>query len=239
MIRFHTLGTVSLSDAGRGDCSALLPQSRRMALLTYLVLASPHGFKRRDSLIGCFWPELDQHHARQALRQALYVLRQAMGADLITRRGDDEVAIDGARLWCDAVEFEHQAHAGHLEEALALYHGDLLDGFFIADAPGFERWLEGERDRLRSRAAAVASVLADHSATTGGVGAVKWARRAVVLAPANESGLRRLIGALDRAGDRAGAVHAFMEGVRSMREDYGLEPSAEMLALIDEVRRRR
>ena len=32
-----------------------------------------------------------------------------------------------------------------LEEALALYQGDLLPGFFLSDSPEFERWLEGER----------------------------------------------------------------------------------------------
>ena len=29
----------------------------------------------------------------------------------------------------------------------------LLEGFYVAEAPEFERWLEGERARLRARAA--------------------------------------------------------------------------------------
>jgi transposase len=29
-----------------------------------------------------------------------------------------------------------------------VYGGPLLDGFYVADAPEFERWVEGERDRL-------------------------------------------------------------------------------------------
>jgi hypothetical protein len=35
---------------------------------------------------------------------------------------------------------------------MALYRGDLLDGFFMSDAPEFEHWLDGERERLRQRA---------------------------------------------------------------------------------------
>src|SRR2546428_7450745 len=37
------------------------------------------------------WPELDQEHARAALRQALHGLRQGLGADVLTSRGDEEV----------------------------------------------------------------------------------------------------------------------------------------------------
>jgi Bacterial transcriptional activator domain. len=36
-----------------------------------------------------------------------------------------------------------------LERAVALYQGDLLDGFAIQD-PSFEDWLVGERQRLRN-----------------------------------------------------------------------------------------
>ena len=39
---------------------------------------------------------------------------------------------------------------GH--EALELYRGPFLPGFFVADAPEFERWMEEERARLRARA---------------------------------------------------------------------------------------
>ena len=54
----------------------------------------------------------------------------------------------------DALEFEQLIDDGSptaLEQAAALYRGDLLDGIEAHD-PCFESWLRDERQRLRERA---------------------------------------------------------------------------------------
>jgi len=77
---------------------------------------------------------------------------------------------------------------------LALYRGDLLDGFFISDAPEFERWLDGERARLRGRAALSAWALAEAHEKRGEMSeAAERARQAAALAPGDERSLRRLV----------------------------------------------
>src|SRR2546430_7972669 len=88
MIEFRLLGTLHLIDAGGREVKSLLTRPRRLALLAYLAAATPRGLHRRDSLLALFWPELDQEHARAALRQALHVVRDALGADVIVTRGD-------------------------------------------------------------------------------------------------------------------------------------------------------
>src|SRR5947207_6706089 len=90
MIRFRMLGGVSLTAADGHEVRSLLAQPRRLALLAYLAAATPRDFQRRDSLVALFWPELDQKHARAALREALHVLRGAVGQGIVTRRGDEE-----------------------------------------------------------------------------------------------------------------------------------------------------
>src|SRR5260370_7014272 len=86
MIKLGMLGTLSLSDADGREVRSVLRQPRRLALLAYLAAATPRGFHRRDSLLALFWPELDQEHARAALRQALHVVRDGLGADVILTR---------------------------------------------------------------------------------------------------------------------------------------------------------
>src|SRR2546428_1054792 len=149
MIEFRLLGTLHLTDAEGREVTSLLTRPRRLALLAYLAAATPRGLHRRDSLLALFWPELDQEHARAALRQALHVVRDALGADVIVTRGDEEVGLDFERLWCDVVAFDCAMAAGHLHEALEHYRGDLLNGFFIAGAGEFDRWLESKRGHLR------------------------------------------------------------------------------------------
>src|SRR5437660_4840909 len=153
MIELCMLGRLSLTGADGREVRSLLGQPRRLALLAYLAAAIPQGFHRRDSLLALFWPELDQEHARAALRQALHVVRDALGADAVASRGDDEIGLDIDQVSCDVAAFGRAIDREQFREALDLYRGDLLEGFFISDAPEFERWLETERTRLREAAA--------------------------------------------------------------------------------------
>src|SRR5712692_9990977 len=239
MIEFRLLGTLHLTDAEGREVKSLLTRSRRLALLAYLAAAAPRGLHRRDTLLALFWPELDQEHARAALRQALHVVRDALGADVIVTRGDEEVGLDFERLWCDVVAFDCSVAAGQLHEALEHYRGDLLNGFFIAGAGEFERWLESERGQLREAAARSARALVEQSEAAGDLAAAaKWARRGSGLARHDEELLRRLITLLDRLGDRAGAVEAYEEFTKRLAADLETEPAAETKALLAAVRAR-
>src|SRR6266516_7669197 len=149
MIQFRLLGGVSLTAADGHEVRSLLAQPRRLALLAYLAAATPRDFQRRDSLVALFWPELDQRHARAALREALHVLRGAVGHGIVTRRGDEEIGLDADRFWSDVAAFDRAVVSGTWGEAIELYRGDLLEGFFISEAPEFERWLETERSEER------------------------------------------------------------------------------------------
>ena len=239
MIELRMLGRLSLTGADGLEVRGLLRQPRRLALLAYLAAASPQGFHRRDTLLALFWPELDQEHARAALRQALHVVRDALGGDAVASRGDEEIGLDFAQVSCDVAAFERALRMGQLEEPLDLYRGALLEGFFISDAPEFERWLETERARLQQAAAGAARALAERSESVNDLTrAVRWTRRSIELAPSDEGLVRRLIALLDRQGDRAGALEAYEVFARRVAAEYDAEPAAETRALVAAVRAR-
>src|SRR6058998_3932787 len=205
MIELRMLGRLSLTGADGREVRGLLGQPRRLALLAYLAAASPQGFHRRDTLLALFWPELDQEHARAALRQALHVVRGALGTEAVLTRGDEEVGLDFDRLRCDVVAFDEAVAAGRYGEACDCYQGHLLEGFFIPGAGEFERWLERERARLQRAASRSAQALVQECEAAGDLyAALEWARRAARLAPHEEDPLRQLVTLLDRLGDRAG-----------------------------------
>src|SRR2546422_1547442 len=182
---------------------------------------------------------VEQEHARAALRQALHGLRQGLGADVLTSRGDEEVGVHEQRLWCDVRAFHQALEAGDWSRALELYRGGLLEGFFLSDSPEFERWLEVERARLRNRACQAAWTLAQQSKAEGDfAGTAQWARRAAALVPDDEEPLRRLVALLDDLGDRVGAVKVYEEFARRVAVEYQVEPAAETKALIALVRSR-
>ncbi len=234
MIELHTLGTLDLRRLGGAPIDAILRQPKRLGLLAYLALSSPQRFLRRDMLLAQFWPELDQEHARAALRRALYFLRRALEEPVLTGRGEDEVGVDAALLWCDARAFEEKLDSGALNEALGLYQGDLLEGFYVTGAPEVERWLDGERVRLRDRAARAARSLSD--AATDLTERVRWARRAAALKPDDEEAVRGLVGLLDQQGDRTGALRASEDFARRLKLDFDLEPGPELRSMVEQLR---
>ncbi len=152
MIKLHTLGRLSLTGPDGHEISSVLAQPKRVAVLTYLALATPKGFHSRDTLLGVFWPDLDQEHARGALSQTLSFIRRSLGRNAIETRGDGWIGLNAEDFWCDTLAFEASLDVGKLSEALELYQGDLLNGFFISDAPEFEHWLDTQRARLKRRA---------------------------------------------------------------------------------------
>ena len=138
---------------------------------------------------------------------------------------------------CDAVVFDDKTRANLLEDAIELYRGDLLTGFYIDEAPEFERWLQSERSRLRACAARAAYAMSDRLEASGDVGAAfSMARRSFELADGDERGFRRLIELQSRTGDRTGALKAYETFAQRLAQEFQTEPSSETKELVERIR---
>jgi len=240
MIALRTLGALDLHASDGRDLRALLRQPKRCALLVYLALAGQEKFRRRDTMVALFWPELDDQHARGALRQALRFLRRELGDEVIVTRGGQEVGLEPGVVSVDARSFERSCEAGNFADAIALYRGDFLDGFFLSDvSPAFEQWVDEQRARLRGLAARAAWALAETRRANRDVsGALDMARRAAGFSPDSETEVAREIAFLDGSGDRGGALAAYDKLTRRLAAEFDAEPAPETRALIHEIRAR-
>ena len=211
-------------------------QRRRLALLA-LLASSPNGLSR-DKLVAFFWPEDDRERARHFLADSVFTLRKSLGKGALLATGDD-VRVNPDVIASDVAQFEELAGAGELAEAVALYRGPFLDGFFIADAPEFERWVERERDRLARRFAWCVEQLA-----TGHESAGEWAsaaeewRRLAAHDPYNSRVALRAVRALDACGDVAGALRHAQNHQTRVRDDLRLASDPAVVELVDSVRTR-
>jgi serine/threonine-protein kinase len=236
---FRVLGTAELKGPEGNQLLSILARPKLVALLSYLAASARRGLVRRDTLIRLFWADSDPDRARNALRQSLHHLRKSLGEDVLLTRGDDEVGLAGDMFWCDVAAFENAIQAGERETALELYRGELLEGFYIADAPDFEKWIDGRRAELRDMAATTAWTLAEESEDKDNEAAVRWARRALALAPLDEALVRRVVELLDRVGDRSVAVQEYEAFARRLKAELDLEPAPETRTLVEGIRGRR
>lgn len=184
VLTFRVLGPPEIAGIGAGFGDEIFAQPKRLALLAYLAIALPRGFRRRDELLALLWPESDALHARNSLRQSVHVLRRHLPAGTLVARGREEVGLSKDRFQTDAGMFEEHLDHAREAEALALYRGDLLPGFHLGGCADFEAWLDGERQRLRRRAVRGALVLAKRCALDDETArAEEWARFAASRAP--------------------------------------------------------
>src|SRR5262245_46109581 len=120
---------------------------RSRALLYYL--AAQDAPVSRERLLALFWPDHERAAAQQILRTNLHGLRKTLGARLLAE--DDALAL-APDSDVDARRFAAQLvapgdRAADLAEALALYRGDFLSDFSLADAAAFDGWAAAEGER--------------------------------------------------------------------------------------------
>jgi DNA-binding SARP family transcriptional activator len=237
MLRLRLLGSRELERTDNGEPSSLFAQPKRFALLAYMACRADR-FHRRDSLLAVFWPDLDTFAARRALRNSLYQLKLALGEDVFIARGDDELRIDGAKLWCDVPALGDAVAGAHYSEAVELYRGGFLEGVHVSGVnEEFETWLQQERAQALERVLrALEHLCREHEAAGRLAAAAQAAIRATQLAPFDEAWVRRAVVALHASGDRGGAFILFESYARKLADEFEAAPNSETIALVDRLR---
>ena len=204
-------------------------QRRRLALLSLLAV-SPGGMSR-DRIVGMLWPESGEDRARHALAQLLYALRKDLGSNAIL--GSAAVLrLNTAVVASDVAELETALGCGDHERVADLHSGPLLDSFYLGGCVEFERWIDRERMRLAHLTQSSIEQMALRATSAGNpVVAVRWYRRLVSVTPFDARVTLDLMGALARAGDRAGAIGVAREHGIRYRSELAAEPDPAIAAL--------
>jgi DNA-binding SARP family transcriptional activator/TolB-like protein len=217
--RLETFGKLALSG---GSSSGVSHQRRRLALLALLAASGKRGLSR-DQLLGYLWSESLAANAKHALEQLLHTMRRTLGESVFS--GTNPLSLDAEVVESDVVEFERALARGAVAEAVAIYAGPFLNGFYLEDAPEFERWMTTERGRLATRyvealgrLAYDAEVAGDHTA------AVRWRRLLADAEPVSSRAALGLMRALVAAGDRTAALQHARIYEALVRQELESEP---------------
>ena len=229
---------------------------RRTKELLKVLLTDPGRPFTFEQLVDALLPESDVATAIKNIHARASELRRVLEPRLL--RGRDSKCIVNAgegyafapkcgyRL--DTEEFDSGLDAAHklaadgqwakaierFEDALTVYRGDFLPEDRYAD------WAEHTRSRLRNAYLEALSTQASCYAELGRHRqAIASCQRLLQFEPFRENAIRQLMTYQNEAGYHAQALKSFREGERALREHLDVEPSAETLALRNEIRRQR
>jgi DNA-binding SARP family transcriptional activator/tetratricopeptide (TPR) repeat protein len=223
--------------ASDGALTGAAGRRRALALLA-LVASSKDDGLARDRALALLWPELDSDRARNNLKQLVFSLRRALSPDVFAATGSS-LRLEPNVITVDVWAYEKAIAEGALENAVARYGGPFLDGFSVPGLPEFERWVEGERERLARVHAETLDTLAERARRAGQFEiAAAWRRHLAALDPLSARYAVSFVRALADAGDVPGALRHAHLFERLVRSELDADVGPEMRLVVAQLRLR-
>jgi DNA-binding SARP family transcriptional activator/predicted ATPase len=215
--------------------------SKAQALLLYLaVTGRPHS---RETLAGLLWGDMSEAQAAKNLRNVLSNLRALVGSHVLITR--EEAAFDlHSDYWLDVAEFTAalsgdltQKTLTTLHNAVELYQGDFLEGFYAGEALAFEEWVAGRRSLLQGLIVqALHLLVVRHLEREEHAAGIEYANRLLAIEAWREETHRHLMILLARSGQRSAALAQYDLCRRVLLDELGVEPLPETTALYTRIR---
>jgi ABC-type oligopeptide transport system substrate-binding subunit/DNA-binding SARP family transcriptional activator len=204
------------------------PTLKSQSLLAYLVLHRDQP-QPRERLATLLWGDRPERRARHSLSTALWHIRRCLPDDDLVLSDPHTVQFDPqADLWLDVEAFEIQASqddVASLRSAVALYRGDLLDGFY-------DDWIINERYRLETLFSMVlARLMVGREREGEHEAALSTALRLLDHDPLREDAHRVAMRAYCRLGQSNAALGQYYRCREIMLEELGAEPMVETTEL--------
>ncbi|MBC8336864.1 MAG: AAA family ATPase [Anaerolineales bacterium] len=215
-----------------------LPTQKAEALLAFL--ANHETRHSRERLATFLWGNTSDKRARSSLRNALYLLRDALGEDVFLLERH-YVALKSDFVWVDIKEMDRIVNEVHvdipkLRDTLTLWRAPFLDGISFADLHAFDEWLSHERERsfliYREGWMRLSKLLLMQGKR---IQALEAARQLVSLDPLSEEAHQHLFRLYLMLGDRSAALQEFAKLKARLFDELNIAPSAESLALQDKA----
>jgi DNA-binding SARP family transcriptional activator len=244
----YLLGKLSIHRS-RGQSDILFPQ-KAQELLSYLIIRHklPHP---REKLAGVLWGDVTVAKSKTYLRKALWQLHSVIEripgspqSNLLLVTPEYIQLNPSADLWVDVQAFEQiidrvrgrpgqvlaSCEAELLHQATELYQGDLLDGWY-------HEWCLHERERLQNTYLAILDKLMayceKHMECERGL---HYGTEVLRYDRAHERTYRRLMRLHALNGDRTAALRQFERCRAALREELGVNPTTNTVALLDKIR---
>lgn len=226
---------------------------RRKALALAVYLSTADRPQSRDHLATLLWPDLDQEHARAALRSTLPTLTTLSATPwLLVDRG--AIALSRTATWVDVREFlallgDTRVHAhppdavccaecqARRERAITLYQGAFLMGFTLPGSSEFDDWQAGQRAWLQREFAGALRLAAEYEGEQERYEvALMYARRWLALDTLHEPAHRLVMRLAALSGQRSEALRHYQQCAELLDAELATPPEPATTALYNAIK---
>ena len=228
------------------------------ALLLYLAVEG--GMHSRSQLAALLWPDSEISTARNALRNALALLRSLLPDASVAGHShllyehellglNPQAPLERdldmvQRAWKAAQELtatpseeQRTALITTLQCALSLVRGPFLDGFWLREETGFDEWHEQQQQQWQVRVQLLLERLSswqeeDFQLEPAKATLTRW----LTFDPLSEEASRRLMRIHLAQGDLTAAGRVYATIRTRLAEELRIKPSAETVALAERIR---
>jgi len=214
--------------------------SKAEALLYYLALTE--RIHARTALAALFWPDVPDSVALKNLRDIIFNLRKLLGDYLLITRqtmgfnydAPHQIDVVYLRSLLQAPLEEQSVPA--LQEAIDRYRGELMEGFYLRDAEGFEEWFRAEREQLRTALShAIHRLVAYYLDERAWREGLQLTQRLLAMESWDEAAHRQQMRLLVGSGQRAAAMAQYERCRQILADEFGIEPAHETRALYQTI----
>ncbi|GAA2997758.1 AfsR/SARP family transcriptional regulator [Actinokineospora diospyrosa] len=213
--------------------------ARRQRIVLAVLLLNPGQTQPVSRLAAAVWGAEQPKNPENQIAVCVHGIRRGLAADglaglLATEPGGytalvPAAATDLGRVVHLSAEAARLEHCGHPEvaliryrDALAEWHGPLLQGLDIPHLTPETRWWEEKRVHVAEQAARLAVAVGDHQEAIGELSALAAAH------PLRENLHALLMTALYHSGRRADALFAYRAAQDALRTGAGIDPSPQL-----------
>lgn len=208
----------------------IFPYKKAEALFYFLIIKKQCF---RDTLVDMLWGSVDEETAKKSLRNAVYIINKVFNTDVlvspkraiimlnpeISFETDLSLFIDG----CDGSDIK-------------AYAGELLEGFLVKDAEGFDRWLLASQNFYRDTYISKLQKRIQQLMKEKKLEELEWhCKRLIEVDEFNEKAYRIMMNTYRRLGQYERCMDVYNQLAKLLREELSITPDIKTNELLGEI----
>ena len=216
--------------------ATIMNSPKGAALLVYLILQKE--MVSRELIADLFWEATSTQQSLTSLRALIRRVRKLVPGIVTTRQ---QIGFEaGLETFIDIYQLQTALNSDDLtqiDEALLLYKGEFLAGYYLEDAPRFNEWLILEREQWRQQIiAAYMRLCTAYTKQENWSRGIAVAQRWLALDNVDETPLQFLLQFLGATGQFDLALKQYEVSRQRLWDEFGVEPVDETLQLVQQLR---